>query len=264
MSSTEYLNKIQAIIEAIKKKELKNLREAAKIMARSVERGGRIYAFGSGHSVIPVLDLYPRYGSFVGFYPLYDPRMMWFNVIGPGGARELLWLERQEGYARIFLQSYQLEPRDCLIAFSHGGLNSAAIEVAMEARNKGLKVITISSHANRQICKPRHSSGKYLSDLADVAIDNCTPHEDALIDVGRMEKVAAGSTIAALAIAMALVAETASILAKKGKLPPTFVSPNVQGVPKGHMEKVYDAFSDFYYARPWIRRRRKKAKIRVS
>jgi uncharacterized phosphosugar-binding protein len=251
MSSFEYLSRIQGIIETIRKKELKNIRAAGRIMARSVERGGRIYAYGTGHSVIPVLDLYPRYGSFVGFYPLYDPRLMWFNVIGPGGARELLWLERREGYAKVFLESYRLESRDCLVAFSHGGLNSAAIEVAAEARSKGLKVITVSSHANRGISKPRHSSGKFLSDLADVAIDNCTPHEDALVDVGQREKVAAGSTVAAVAVAMALVAETGSILAKKKKLPPTFVSPNVQGVPKGHMDRVYEAFSEFYYARPW-------------
>jgi uncharacterized phosphosugar-binding protein len=255
MSSFEYLNKIQGIIETIKKKELKNIRAAAKIMARSVERGGRIYAFGTGHSVIPVLDLYPRYGSFVGFYPLYDPRLMWFNVIGPGGARELLWLERREGYAKVFLESYRLEPRDCLLAFSHGGLNSAAIEVAAEAKSKGLKIISVSSHVNRKISKPRHSSGRFLSDLADVAIDNCTPHQDALVDVGKREKLAAGSTVAAVAIAMALVAEAGAILAKKNKLPPTFVSPNVQGVPKGHMDRVYDAFSEFYYARPWKKRR---------
>ncbi len=263
MSSLEYLNKIQEIVESIKEKELKNIQTAGRIMARSVERGGRIYAYGTGHSVIPVLDLYPRYGSFVGFYPLYDPRLMWFNVIGSGGARELLWLERREGYAETFLQSYHLEPRDCLIAFSHGGLNSAAIEVAMEAKAKGLKVITVSSHANRKISKPRHSSGKFLSDLADVAIDNCTPHEDALVDVGQREKVAAGSTAAAIVIAMSLVAEAAAILARKKKLPPTFVSPNVQGVPKGHMDKVYEAFSEFYYARPWKRRKpQKKARRR--
>jgi len=69
--------------------------------------------------------------------------------------------------------------------------------------------------------------------------------------------VAAGSTVAAVAIAMALVAEAGAILAKKKKLPPTFVSPNVQGVPKGHMDRVYEAFSEFYYVRPWnvLRRR---------
>jgi uncharacterized phosphosugar-binding protein len=251
MSATEYLDKVQSILASIKKKELKNIRRAAAIMAGSIRRGGRVYMFGSGHSVIPVLDIFPRYGSFVGFFPLYDPRLMWSNVIGPGGARELLWLERQEGYARVFLQSYSLEPRDCMLLFSHGGLNAAAIEMAMEARKKRLKVITVSSHANLTVSRPKHSSGKYLSDLADVAIDNCTPPEDALVDVGQLEKVAAGSTVAAVTIAMSLVAETAAILAKKGKVPPTFVSPNVPGVPRGHMDRVYEAFSEFYYKRPW-------------
>jgi uncharacterized phosphosugar-binding protein len=258
MSSLEYLSRIQEILEKIKVQEYKNIRTAAGIMARSVERGGRIYAYGTGHSVIPVLDLYPRYGSFVGFFPLYDPRLMWFNVIGPGGARELLWLERREGYAEVFLQSYSLEPRDCLIAFSHGGTNAAAIEVAAAAKKKGLKVITVSSHANLTVSKPRHSSGRFLSQLADAAIDNCTPPEDALVDVGRVERVAAGSTVAAVAVAMSLVAETAGLLARKGKVPPTFVSPNVPGVPAGHLDRVYQAFSEFYFARPWKAAKRAK------
>src|SRR4030043_115617 len=232
MSSFEYLNRIQGIIGTVKKKELKNLQEAGKIMARSVERGGRIYAYGTGHSVIPGLDLSPRYGSFVGVYPLYDPRLMWFNVIGPGGARELLWLERREGYAKIFLESYRLEPRDCLIAFSHGGLNSAAIEVAAEAKAKRLKIITVSSHANRKISKPRHSSGLFLSDLAAVAIDNCTPHEDALVDVGKREKVAAGSTVAAVAIAMALVAGAGGVLAKRKRGAPASSPPHAARGPQ--------------------------------
>src|SRR4030043_860854 len=118
MSSFEYLNRIQGIIGTVKKKELKNLQEAGRIMARSVERGGRIYAYGTGHSVIPVLDLYPRYGSFVGVYPLFDPRLMWFNVIGPGGARELLWLERRGGGAQIFLGGYPPPRRGGLFFFS--------------------------------------------------------------------------------------------------------------------------------------------------
>lgn len=250
MSATKYLNAIQGVLETIKMKEVKKIRAAGKIMAEAISAGGRVYMFGSGHSVIPVLDIFPRYGSFVGFFPLYDPRLMWFNVIGPGGARELLWLERQEGYAKVFLQSYPLEPRDCMLVFSHGGLNAAPIEVALEAKSKGLKVITVSSHENVKIAKRGHSSGKVLSETADVAIDNCVPPEDALVDVGQLEKVAAGSTVAAVAVAMSLVAETAAALAKKGKIPPTFVSPNVQGVGKDHMAGVYKAFTEFYYSRP--------------
>jgi uncharacterized phosphosugar-binding protein len=249
MSSTLYLDRIGEILAEIKAKETGHIRDAAAFMADSMSRGGRVYMFGSGHSVIPVLDIFPRYGSFVGFFPLYDPRLMWTNVIGPGGARELLWLERREGYAKVFLQSYPLEPRDVMLVFSHGGLNAAPIEVALEAKAKGLKVVTVSSHANLKIAKRSHSTGKALADVADVAIDNCVPPEDALVDVGQLERVAAGSTVAAVAIAMSLVAETAARLAEKGEVPPTFVSPNVQGVPADHMAGVYRAFTEFYYAR---------------
>jgi len=251
MSAEKYLTKIEVILDRIRTGEMDGIQKAGRIMAECIAAGGRVYMFGSGHSVIPVLDIFPRYGSFVGFFPLYDPRLMWSNVIGPGGARELLWLERQEGYARVFLQSFPLEARDCMLVFSHGGLNAAPIEIALEAKSKGLRVISVSSHENARTARRSHSSGKVLSDIADVAIDNRVPPEDSLVDVGQLEKVAAGSTVAAVAIAMSLVAETAAVLAKDGKVPPTFVSPNVQGVPKGHMAKVYEAFSEFYYARRW-------------
>ncbi|MGQ9801892.1 MAG: sugar isomerase domain-containing protein [Candidatus Saccharicenans sp.] len=250
MSAEKYLNRIQKIIGKIQKTQLHEIRKAGKIMAEAIASGHRVYLFGSGHSVIPVMDVFPRYGSFVGFYPLYDPRLMWHNVIGPGGARELLWIERKEGYARIFLQSYSLLPGDVVVIFSHGGRNAAPIEVALEARSRGLKVITVSSHQNLKISRPAHSSGQFLSDVADVAIDNCTPPEDALVEVGKPEKIAAGSTVAAVSVAMALVAEAGTILAKEGKLPPTFVSPNVKGVAPDHNDCVYQAFTEFFYGRP--------------
>jgi uncharacterized phosphosugar-binding protein len=256
MSAQAYLDRIREILDEVQTKEMKNIRAAAKIMAAAIRKKGRVYMFGSGHSVIPVLDIFPRYGSYVGFFPLYDPRLMWSNVIGPGGARELLWLERQEGYVRVFLQSYLLEKRDVMLVFSHGGLNAAPIEMALEARSRGLKVVTVSSHANAKIGKRSHSSGKILSEAADVAIDNHVPPEDALVDVGQIERVAAGSTVAAVSIAMSLVAETAAVLAKTGKVPPTFVSPNVPGVPPGHMAGVYQAFTEFYYARPFKAKRK--------
>ena len=64
-------------------------------MADCISRGGLVHLFGSGHSVLPVQDMFPRYGAFPGFRPLMDMRLMWTNVIGSGGAKGLLWLERQ-------------------------------------------------------------------------------------------------------------------------------------------------------------------------
>jgi uncharacterized phosphosugar-binding protein len=249
MSASRYLDSATAIIDRIRSSQLDRLQEAGALMADVIARGGRVYLFGSGHSVIPVMDVFPRYGSFVGFYPLYDPRLMWSNVIGPNGARELLWLERREGYITQFLQSYPIGEQDCLMVFSHGGLNAAPIEAALYARERGAKVVSVSSLANLREAKRAHSSGKALPDAADIAIDNCVDPEDAQVDVGRREKVGAGSTIAAVSIAMALVAETGARLAASGYELHTFVSPNVPGVAANHNFRVFDE-----YARRWYER----------
>jgi uncharacterized phosphosugar-binding protein len=249
MSAQKYYQRITEVLAQIEATQLEAIQKAGAAMAAAIARKNRVYLFGSGHSVIPVLDIFPRYGSFVGFFPLYDPRLMWFNVVGPGGARELLWLERTEGYAKVFLQSYPLERGDCMLVFSHGGLNAAPIEVALEAKSKGLTVITVSSHANRKLATPTHSSGKVLADVADIAIDNCVPPEDSLVDIGKLEKVGAGSTMASVFIAMSLVAETGAQFAAAGGQPVTFVSPNVPGVEKDHNQRVFEIFTERMFGR---------------
>src|SRR5512140_1905807 len=213
MSAERYYERATSILEQIHTTQGDTLKRAGELLATTIAGGGRVYLFGSGHSVIPVMDVFPRYGSFVGFYPLYDPRLMWSNVVGPNGARELLWIERREGYIAQFLQSYPIGPKDCLIVFSHGGLNAAPIEAAMYARERGAKVVSVSSLENARVAARSHSTGKALSDVADIAIDNCVAPEDSQVDVGRPEKIAAGSTIAVVFVAMSLVAETGARLA---------------------------------------------------
>ncbi|HZU24029.1 MAG TPA: sugar isomerase domain-containing protein [Bryobacteraceae bacterium] len=249
MSAAKYYENISAVLAAIHETQQVQIERAAEAMANAIAAGKRVYLYGSGHSVIPVMDVFPRYGSFVGFFPLYDPRLMWWNVVGPGGARELLWLERREGYAEVFLQSYPLEPGDVMIVFSHGGMNAAPIEAALYAKNKGLTVITVSSLANARASEATHSSGKKLPDAADIAIDNCVAPEDSQVDVGRPEKVAAGSTMAAVFIAMSLVAETGARLAARGHQLVTFVSPNVPGIEKDHNPRVFEAYSKALFSR---------------
>lgn len=249
MSASRYLDSASHLIDRIRSTQMGRLQQAGTLTADAISGGGRVYLFGSGHSVIPVMDVFPRYGGFVGFYPLYDPRLMWSNVIGPQGARELLWLERREGYIAQFLQSFPFGPKDCLIVFSHGGTNAAPIEAALYARGRGSKVISVSSLANLSGARRAHSSGKALPEVADIAIDNCVEPEDAQVDVGRREKVGAASTVAAVTVAMALVAETAARLAADGYALHTFVSPNVPGVAADHNLRVFDE-----YARRWYER----------
>ena len=249
MSAEKYYQQIGGVLAAIHETQAAKIQAAGEILAAAIAARKRAYLFGSGHSVIPVMDIFPRYGSFVGFFPLYDPRLMWHNVVGPGGARELLWLERREGYIANFLQSFALEPGDCMIVFSHGGLNAAPVEAALYARERGLKVITVSSLANAGAARATHSSGKKLSDVADIALDNCVPPEDALVDIGNPEKIAAGSTMAVVFLAMALVAETGARLKARGFAVETFVSPNVPGIAKDHNFRVFDTYTEKLFER---------------
>ena len=247
MSANDYLVEAGNLIEKIRTTQLEAIQKAAKAMAASIAAGRAVHLFGSGHSVIPVLDIFPRYGSYPGFHPVMDPRLMWFNITGPGGARELLWLEREEGYVKNVLLSHHLDPRDTMVVFSHGGMNAAPIEMALEAKAKGLTVVAVTSVSNRAINNPKHSSGKALADVADIVIDNCSPPEDAVVAIeGLKGNVAASSTLTAVAISMSLVAETAAELAKCGALPErVFVSPNVQGVPKSNNEEVFRDYERF-------------------
>lgn len=245
MSASEYFDKIQKLIGDVSKESIDAINQAAESMANSIAAGRVVYYFGSGHSVIPALDVFPRYGSFVGLQPVHDTRLMWSNVIGPGGTPELLWIERQEGYMENVLRYYNLDPQDTFIAISHGGLNAASIEAAMIAKQHGCTVVAITCAQHYRGAKAKHSSGKMLGDVADIVIDNGAPAEDSIIHLpGWPEPVAASSTVTVLAISMALVAETAKRLNDRGIHVPTFVSPNVMA-DQDHNRKVYDQYREF-------------------
>ncbi|RRD95496.1 sugar isomerase domain-containing protein [Clostridiales bacterium COT073_COT-073] len=244
MEQLKYCTGILEIINQINETQADKIRTAAKWCAETIASGKMVHLFGSGHSVLPIQDMFPRYGGVVGWHPLMDPRLMWSNVIGPGGARELLWIERQEGYIKNFLQSYNLQAGEVLIVYSHGGLNAAPIEAALYAKEKGLKVIVVTSGDNYEKAQATHSSGKMLGDVADLMISNCCPLEDSLVEIPNYpQKVGASSTVGAIVITQSIASETALKLQKMGHEMFIFVSPNVTECPPDYMHQVYDNYT---------------------
>jgi uncharacterized phosphosugar-binding protein len=240
VSATAYQERIGGVLEKIRETQMGNIEKASAAMAETIANGGLVHLFGSGHSVLPVQDMFPRYGAYPGFRPLMDMRLMWTNVIGSGGAKGLLWLERKEGYAQVLFENEPIRQGDVMLVFSHGGLNAAGIEVLMEAKKRGLTTVGVTSLDNYRNREATHSSGKKLADVADLVIDNCTPAEDALVPIeGWKAPVAAGSTVAFITIAMSIIAQVAANLAAKGQTPPVFVSPNVQGISADNTNRVY-------------------------
>jgi len=240
VSAETYFSVARALTDHIEDVSGESIREAARMMADGVAKGGLISLFGSGHSILPVMDAFPRYGSYPAFRPLTDVRLSWHNVLGTGGVRELLWLERTEGYIANFLNNYPFADGDTLVIYSHGGLNAAGIDAALYARERGVKTVAVTSVQNLGLNPAGHSSGKRLAEVVDIVIDNGCEPRDAVVEVeGWGPPVGATSTLAVVLITMALVSEVALQLGRRGITLPTFVSPNDTRFPADHNVNVF-------------------------
>lgn len=239
-----YIPRLSALLEQASKANAEAFGQAASRFADTLENGGLVHLYGSGHSVLPAQEMFPRYGSFVGFNPLTDPRVMWHDVLGAGGVRELLWLERTEKYAEKFLDHQPLNEGDSIIIFGHSGRNSSGIDTALYARKRGIFVVAVTSKKN--LDKPAtHSSGKRLADAADLVIDTCSPIEDAVVPIeGWSRPVAGSSTVLAMIMAHELLARTAEQLSKRGIELPVFASPTIAGVTLHDTDVIYGVYRE--------------------
>src|SRR3569623_1703625 len=113
--STLYISRLLKIAEATATANADAFEKASTAVAETLANKGLVHLYGSGQSVLPVQETYRRYGAYVGFNPLTDPRVMWHNILGAGGVRELLWLERTEKYAEKFLDHQPLNAGDTIV-----------------------------------------------------------------------------------------------------------------------------------------------------
>lgn len=235
-----YTEKLIELLETFGTTQDEVLGKVATTCADTIEKKGLVHLFGSGHSVIPAMEAFPRYGSFVGLNPLYDPRLMWHNVLGPGGVRELLWLERTEGYVEKFLEHEPLSKGDTIIIYSHSGLNAAGIEAAIYAKKRGLTTVAVTSmkNAGRDVS---HSGGKALYELCDLVIDTGSPVEDAIMDIGWGRPLGGTSTLIAGVVSHEIVTRTGQEMKARGFTLPTFVSPTVPGASVSSNDEVFEA-----------------------
>jgi uncharacterized phosphosugar-binding protein len=204
---------------------------AAGLSADAIAAGGLVHLFGTGHSRIPLEEMFPRYGSFPGFHPIAELSMTFHTeVVGANGQRQAMFIERVEGLAEKILANFQFGPSDVMMVFSAGGLTSVPVEIAMGARSRGLPMIAVTSVAQSMAGAPSHSSGTRMLDHADVVIDICTPVGDALVGLEGVDTpVGPGSTVAYAAVVNEIKVQTAEKLIERGALPAVISSPSIVG-----------------------------------
>jgi uncharacterized phosphosugar-binding protein len=218
MLALEWLKNARNVIDNIESTQLENIKKAAIVMADSIEAGRWVHTFGCGHATIPVEEMYPRIGGFVGFHPIIELPLSFFtHIVGDMGIHQFLFLERTEGYGQEIMKSYDFNEKDCIWIFSHSGINNLNIDVAMEAKRRGMKVIVYGSAAASKAKKTRHSSGKSLFEVADYVVDSCAPLEDASVPLKKhVDKVGPVSTLAFVTTVWLTITTVAEILEARG------------------------------------------------
>lgn len=236
-----WLAEARLLIDRFEETQMDAVAETARMAAEAIAGGGLAHLFGTGHSRIPLEEMFPRYGSFPGFHPMAELSMTFHTQItGSNGQRQAMFIERVEGLADTILRNYDLQAPDCMIVFSASGRSAVPIEMARGAGRAGIPVVAVTSLEQSDASPSLHSSGTKLVDHADVVIDLGTPASDALVTLdGSDAPVGPASTLMYAVVVNEVKVQTAARLVEVGELPPVLTSASVVGAERS--EELFDA-----------------------
>lgn len=213
---SEYLKKIIENLTKIENEEKESLAAATILVADTIKNGGLIFVFGCGHSHLPGLDAFYRAGGLANVSPMLDTDLMLHN-----GAAKSSRMEKMIGIAPEIFRRYCPSEKDIIFIFSASGKNRLPIEMAITAKEAGVKSIGISS-------SHYFKKGGELHEHVDIHLDCKVPYGDACIDVGEA-KMGGLSTSAACFILNSCLIEGAKLALAEGAAPPIYISGNVEG-----------------------------------
>jgi uncharacterized phosphosugar-binding protein len=215
------------ILERVVQTQGEAIHRAARIFADTIDRGGVVHAYGTGHSKAFAMELANRAG---GLVPMN--RLDTLDLILAGWpAEEVLRpdFELDPVVGPALLSCYQIEPDDAFIIASNSGVNPSIVGVALHVKEHKHQLVAVTSLEHTRQVPSLDSSGKKLYELADVVIDNCGPLGDALLELPTGGKACSISSLTGALIGQMLTAETIGILLERGHQPPILISANVPG-----------------------------------
>lgn len=230
-SSREWIAAARRLLDHIAETQLDAIEQTSRMCADTIAAGGLVHLFGSGHSRIPVEEMFPRYGSFPGFHPMVELSMTFHTeIVGTNSQPAAMFIERVEGLAEVILDGFAFGPHDMMIVFSASGRSAVPVEMAQGARRRGLPVVAVTSVQESTALPATHPSGQRLLDVADIVIDVGTPAGDALVAIpGLAYPVGPGSTLGNVTIANSIKVRTAEMLVERGAMVPVLTAASVVG-----------------------------------
>ncbi|MFJ5777597.1 SIS domain-containing protein [Streptomyces sp. NPDC093094] len=223
----QYFDAAIGLLRRVRDEEAEAVAAAGTLLADTVAAGGRLFAFGAGHSSLAAQDVVYRAGGLALMNLLAVPGVVGVDVMpAPLGSA----LERVDGLASAVLDSSPLRAGDVLVIISLSGRNALPVEMAQHARALGVKVIGVTSVAYATETTSRHVSGTFLKDHCDIVLDSKISVGDAELTLGSVPApFAPASTVVTTALLQAVMATAAGSLADRGVEPPLLRSGNVDG-----------------------------------
>ena len=227
MTYTEkYFDHVTKLLRRVLETQQDNIRALAQKAFEVSRAGGKLFIFGCSHASILAQEAFYRTGGLVIINPIMAKGLTLETV--PVTATTAL--ERKPEYALEILNSVPIGAGDLLIIHSVSGRNGVPVEMALEAKRRGVFTAAITNITTSSASSSRHPSGKRLFEVCDLVIDNCGCVGDAAIPMeGFRGKTAATSTVTGAAIVNAFCAEVAGLYVEHGLEPPVFMSANVDG-----------------------------------
>jgi uncharacterized phosphosugar-binding protein len=240
-AATRWLDSASAVLARVADTQADGIETASQWCAEAIAADGLVHLFGTGHSRIPVEEMFPRYGSYPGFNPIVELSMTFHTqVVGANGQRQAMAIERMPGLAEVVLSNFRFGPADVMMVFSASGLTAVPVEMAAGARARGMRVIAVTSVAQSMSAEPEPAAGRRLLEVADLVLDVCSPDADATVTIEGLDTpVGPVSTVGAVAIVNAIKARTAELLVERGAMPPVITRASVVGTERSRA--LFDA-----------------------
>ncbi len=220
-----YLGRIGAMVGRLQDEQLGPIREAGALVAEVLRADRLVHVFGSGHSHMLAEEGLYRAGGLAPVNAILESGLMLHE-----GAATSTRLEKLPGYSPIVADKYGFEEGDLLIVISNSGVNAAPVEMALLAREAGLKVLAISSVAYSKSVEPGPGASARLYEVADLTLDNLGEPGDATVEVdGTGLKAGPTSTVIGATLLNAIFVEASCTLAAEGVEPPVYRSSNMPG-----------------------------------
>jgi uncharacterized phosphosugar-binding protein len=198
-----YFRAVQELQHRVLSTQRDLLAKVAEKMADVILAGGRIFVFGTGHSHMLAEEGYARAGGLMSVVPIFYTALMLHESI-PLSAK----VERTPGLAADLLDRSGIKAGDILFVYSNSGVNHLPVEMALEAKKRGIVTVTVGSIAFAKVA-PLSGIGRRLAEVCDFAIDNGGVPGDGIVSIPGLEwKVGPTSTVMGALIWNALVVET--------------------------------------------------------